>query len=248
MLTIAVSVCSLLCRDILASGGVDRAIKVWNVNSSTMNTITGGGGSGIHSASAASFASSASSSLSSSAGGSGGGSSATNQTEPLHTIQTIASVGRVRWRPSPRYPFQLASAANLMDCKIHIWNVHKPFVPLVSLLGHKDVVTGFFFADAASYSGIGGSSAFDSAAQLASEIISCSKDSTIQKNFLFIDHALHPNYHLTSYPAEQLRTSGIAWNIRGDIATVNDAIDRRNNIMQSENNTRSALTRCAEAR
>lgn len=209
---------------------MDRAIKVWHIGASTANTL----GLSSSSSSTPTQGSSANSSASGTSGGSGGGSgsSATNQTEPLHTIQTIASVGRVRWRPSPRHPFQLASAASLMDTKIHIWNVHKPFVPLVTLLGHKDVVTGFFFADGAAHQQ--GSGCHSDASSLACEIISCSKDSTIQKNFLYIDHALHPNYHLTQYPAEQMCTSGVAWNVRGNIATVNDAIDRRNTIMQPD--------------
>jgi hypothetical protein len=38
---------------------------------------------------------------------------------------------------------QLASAAALMDFRLQVWDIEKPFVPLASCLGHRDAVTGF---------------------------------------------------------------------------------------------------------
>ena len=41
--------------------------------------------------------------------------------EPKHTIQTIASIGRMHWRPN--HASHIASAATLGDFKIHVWFV-----------------------------------------------------------------------------------------------------------------------------
>ncbi len=64
-------------RSIIASGGRDRLIKVWDLNPHTTN--------------------------------------------PKHTIQTIASLGRMAWRPN--HPSHIASIAALGDLKIHVWLV-----------------------------------------------------------------------------------------------------------------------------
>ena len=45
--------------------------------------------------------------------------------EPKNTIQTIASIGRMQWRPS--HPAHIASAATVVDFKIHVWYVVSPF-------------------------------------------------------------------------------------------------------------------------
>jgi WD40 repeat protein len=66
--------------------------------------------------------------------------SAVGASLPKFRVNTIASVGHVRWRPGARH--QVASAAHLMDFKIHTWDVSNPFVPLASCAGHVDVVTG----------------------------------------------------------------------------------------------------------
>ena len=56
-------------------------------------------------------------------------------------IHTIASVGRLKWRPD--VASQLASSANMMDNCVHIWDVDRPNMPLATLRGHTDVASGF---------------------------------------------------------------------------------------------------------
>jgi WD40 repeat protein len=70
---------------------------------------------------------------------------------PYARIQTIAGVGRVKWKPGPshvpgtvtpvNHTSTLASCASLMDHKIHIWHVQQPYLPRVTLGNHRDVVT-----------------------------------------------------------------------------------------------------------
>ncbi len=70
---------------------------------------------------------------------------------PYARIQTIAGVGRVKWKPGPshvpgtvtpvNHTATLASCASLMDHKIHIWHVQQPYLPRVTLGNHRDVVT-----------------------------------------------------------------------------------------------------------
>ena len=56
-------------------------------------------------------------------------------------IHTIASVGRIKWRPD--VASQLASSANMMDNSVHIWDIHRPNMPLATVRGHTDVASGF---------------------------------------------------------------------------------------------------------
>ena len=63
-----------------------------------------------------------------------------------NTIQGIASMAKVQWR-GPQWKDQVVSACALVDFKVHLWNINKPYVPLVSFDGHKDVATSFFWAD-----------------------------------------------------------------------------------------------------
>ncbi|XP_071446852.1 GATOR2 complex protein WDR24 [Hetaerina americana] len=57
-----------------------------------------------------------------------------------HTIHTIASVGRVKWRPGRRY--HIASCALVVDCSISVWDVRRPYIPFAAFNEHKDVATG----------------------------------------------------------------------------------------------------------
>lgn len=66
------------------------------------------------------------------------------------------------------------------------------------------------------------------------EIISCSKDSTVQHHYLYVDPASQSSYHWTQYPHQLLSTSAVSWNVKGAIATVNDYIDRRNTILEPD--------------
>lgn len=87
----------------------------------------------------------------------------TGDIDPVFTIQTIAVVGRVRWRPEKT--FQLGSAALVMDYSIYIWDVRRPFIPYASFNEHTNVTTDIAFKDPYS-------------------LLSTSKDSTIYRHSL----------------------------------------------------------------
>ncbi|XP_071543764.1 GATOR2 complex protein WDR24-like isoform X1 [Panulirus ornatus] len=57
-----------------------------------------------------------------------------------NTIQTIASVGRVKWRPNTKY--HIASSALLWDCSINVWDIRRPYIPLAAFNEHKNLTTG----------------------------------------------------------------------------------------------------------
>lgn len=57
-----------------------------------------------------------------------------------HTISTIASVGRIKWRPQNKY--HIASVALVVDCTVNVWDVRRPFIPYAAFTQHKDVATG----------------------------------------------------------------------------------------------------------
>lgn len=63
-----------------------------------------------------------------------------NKPQLEYTINTIASVGRVKWRPQRKY--HLASVALVVDCSVNIWDVRRPYIPFASFNEHKDVATG----------------------------------------------------------------------------------------------------------
>ncbi|CAL4138926.1 unnamed protein product, partial [Meganyctiphanes norvegica] len=56
------------------------------------------------------------------------------------TIQTIASVGRIKWRPGKKY--HIASSAIVMDCSINVWDIRRPYIPLATFNEHKKLTTG----------------------------------------------------------------------------------------------------------
>lgn len=58
-----------------------------------------------------------------------------------HCIQTIASVSRVKWRPSTKH--HIASSSLVVDFTVNVWDVRRPYVPFASFCEHKDVATGF---------------------------------------------------------------------------------------------------------
>lgn len=67
------------------------------------------------------------------------------QQQPHQTIQTIASVGRVAWRPN--CSDQIATSASLMDNNIHLWDTQRPCIPLASMNGHSDIASGILWLD-----------------------------------------------------------------------------------------------------
>ncbi|XP_047497370.1 GATOR complex protein WDR24-like isoform X2 [Penaeus chinensis] len=57
-----------------------------------------------------------------------------------HTIQTIASVGRVKWRPNAKY--HIASSALIWDCSINVWDIRRPYIPFAAFNEHKKLTSG----------------------------------------------------------------------------------------------------------
>ncbi|XP_013392028.1 GATOR complex protein WDR24 [Lingula anatina] len=61
----------------------------------------------------------------------------------LHTVQTIASVARVKWRPSRKY--HISSCSLLVDHNVNVWDIRRPYIPFASFEEHRDVVTGIMW-------------------------------------------------------------------------------------------------------
>ena len=61
----------------------------------------------------------------------------------VHVVQTISSVGRIRWRPGNKT--HIATAGSVFDNGIQLWDLKRPYYPLATLLGHKDITAGFLF-------------------------------------------------------------------------------------------------------
>lgn len=57
----------------------------------------------------------------------------------VYNVQTIASVGRIKWRPQRRY--HIANCSLLLDHSINVWDVRRPFIPFANFDEHKDVAT-----------------------------------------------------------------------------------------------------------
>ncbi|XXQ30378.1 WD domain, G-beta repeat [Plasmodiophora brassicae] len=116
---------------------------------------------------------------------------------PVHTIATVASVARVRWRPG--FPSHLTTSSTLFDNRVHVWDLHHPFIPIATFSSHCDVVTGFQWLDR------------------GTRIVTCSKDSRVVLANIATD---------SHCPYSSMRTSCLSWNITGDLAVVNDTFDR----------------------
>lgn len=52
-----------------------------------------------------------------------------------HTIQTVASVGRIKWRPQRKN--HIGSTALVFDTSVCVWDVRRPFVPFAAFEKHK---------------------------------------------------------------------------------------------------------------
>ncbi|KAJ1336641.1 hypothetical protein BSLG_006960 [Batrachochytrium salamandrivorans] len=57
----------------------------------------------------------------------------------VYNIPTSAPVSRLKWRPG--FDNQIASCALSSDNRIHVWDVSRPFVPVVSIEEHANVAT-----------------------------------------------------------------------------------------------------------
>jgi len=92
------------------------------------------------------------------------------QRKASFTIQTFEAVNRIQWRPGE--PNQLASSALVIDSRVHVWDLKRPYIPLYSFDTHEDTPTGIIWQDTDNF-------------------FSCSKDQFVIKNNVS-DGNLHP--------------------------------------------------------
>ncbi|XP_058806827.1 GATOR complex protein WDR24 [Phymastichus coffea] len=105
-----------------------------------------------------------------------------------YNIPTIASVGRIKWRPNRKY--HIASCALVVDCSISVWDIRRPYIPFASFDEHKDVATGIAWrGDPQSF-------------------LSTSRDCTLY----------HHIFQDASRPASKANPQGIALNMKGEVA------------------------------
>lgn len=206
--------------NLLASGGRDRYVKVWDLS---------------------------------------------DLKQPRQTIQTIASVGRVAWRPN--CDDHIATSASLMDNSIHVWDTHRPFIPIASMKGHMDIASGISWLDTpmamdgggnATHNdsisggngvapnngdGIGGSdnSSLTSSAgewegrNYWQHMLACSKDGTLK---------LHSLAHSFKH-YEALPTSALALNSKGRVAFSHDFVGT-STMSELPNNVSNHLCICTD--
>ncbi|XP_078610021.1 GATOR2 complex protein WDR24-like [Branchiostoma floridae x Branchiostoma japonicum] len=110
------------------------------------------------------------------------------QIQEVHCVQTIASVGRIKWRPQRRY--HIASCSLLVDFSINIWDIRRPYIPFAAFEEHRDVTTGITWR------------------QDPHIFLSCSKDCTVYQH-VFRD---------AKRPADHANPMGLCFNVRGDIS------------------------------
>lgn len=103
-------------------------------------------------------------------------------------IQSIAVVGRIKWRPEKMY--HIASCALVVDYSIYIWDVRRPYIPYYSFNEHTNVTTGIGFKGNDPYC-----------------LLSTSKDSTIYR------HSLKD----ADRPALRANPQGASMNFKGDL-------------------------------
>ncbi|TYZ60383.1 hypothetical protein PybrP1_003652 [[Pythium] brassicae (nom. inval.)] len=136
--------------------------------------------------------------------------------QPKQTIQTIASVGRVLWRPN--CPDHIATSASLMDNSVHVWDVQRPFIPIASMKGHADIASGLAWMDTPTSASFGNP-------ELVSEwdghnywqhMLACSKDGTLKLHSLADSFKMH----------QSLPTTALALNSKGQMAFSHDFVDR----------------------
>ena len=121
---------------IIATGGRDKNVKIWdfrNVDDGNGNMGTGSTGSsaldtGINIAS---------------------GSGAGGAIRPAHILHTSNGISRIKWRPPVAiggYRLQLATTS-VDRGDVSIWDLSSPHLPISILQGHTDVCTGFSWLD-----------------------------------------------------------------------------------------------------
>lgn len=141
--------------------------------------------------------------------------------QPKQTIQTIASVGRVAWRPN--CPDHIATSASLMDNSIHVWDVQRPCIPVASMKGHTDVASGIIWLDTPIVSSPASAAASNVLNEGVAEceghnywqhMVACSKDGTLKL------HSLADSFK----PHQSLSSAAMALNSRGQLAFSHDYI------------------------
>ncbi|KAL9649669.1 hypothetical protein ABK040_003346 [Willaertia magna] len=121
--------------------------------------------------------------------------------KPISTVQTIASIGKIAWRPGD-YNTHLASCAKndvSSTSNINLWDLNSRYVPLLNFTGQRADVTDIGWMN--NYPNL---------------MMSCSKDST------FMIHTIYES----EYEKEDLPTTALNWNINNELIYVNDDIDR----------------------
>lgn len=105
------------------------------------------------------------------------------------SIQTLASVARVNWRPGFRW--QLSSCALLVDFNVCLWDLHRPYLPVATFGGHKDVTTKVAWRSSSSF-------------------LSSSKDNSI------IMHSFRD----AVFPADSANPVALSWSAKGDLSFI----------------------------
>lgn len=112
----------------------------------------------------------------------------TSKPQLEYLINTIAVVGRIKWRPERKY--HIASCALVVDYSIYIWDVRRPYLPYSSFNEHTNVTTDISF--------LGNNPHI---------LLSTSKDSTIYKH----------SSKDASHPSQQSNPQGASINFKGDL-------------------------------
>ncbi|KAJ8540734.1 hypothetical protein ON010_g12492 [Phytophthora cinnamomi] len=136
--------------------------------------------------------------------------------QPKQTIQTIASVGRVAWRPT--CVTHIATSASLMDNSIHVWDTKRPFIPVASMKGHSDIASGISWMDTPVSPNFGQPEIPGDweGHDYWQHMLACSKDGTLKL------HSLADSFK----PHQSLPTTALALNSKGQVAFSHDYIDR----------------------
>eukprot|EP00736_Rhodelphis_marinus_P004061 Rmarinus@m.10966 len=122
-----------------------------------------------------------------------------NTDAPVHTISSYAAVSRVRWRPFNRD--HLASCASQIDHSIHVWDVRRPYIPLVSASQkvQHDVNSDFIFYANSEF-----------------RLLSCTKDGYLWRQ----------DIRKGNIPYESVRAVGVTWSPRNKLAVFSESVDR----------------------
>lgn len=68
-----------------------------------------------------------------------------NKMPSKYCVETVASVGRVRWRPNHKY--QILATPMLTETYISVWDVRRPYIPEGFFTEHKETIGGVLWKD-----------------------------------------------------------------------------------------------------